>query len=91
MKMTIYLFIVWTVYIKYFPSQKTVDLYTVFLVQLWLFSHSLLNRFILLNIVGSIIKRAYVIIITFSLFRRNFSQFEILSIETKYIIRWGDV
>ena len=30
--MTIYLFIVWTVYVKYFPSQKTVDLYTVFLV-----------------------------------------------------------
>ena len=59
--------------------------------QLWLFSHSLLNRFILLNIVGSIIKRAYVIIITFSLFRRNFGQFEILSIETKYIIRWCDV
>ena len=59
--------------------------------QLWLFSHSLLNRFILLNIVGSIIKRAYVIKNFFSLFRRNFGQFEILSIETKYIIRWCDV
>ena len=59
--------------------------------QLWLFSHSLLNRFILLNIVGSIIKRAYVIKNFFSLFRRNFGQFEILSIETKYIIRWCDI
>ena len=59
--------------------------------QLWLFNHSLLNRFILLNIVGSIIKRAYVIKNFFSLFRRNFGQFEILSIETKYIIRWCDV
>ena len=59
-KMTIYLFIVWTVYVKYFPSQKTVDLYTVFLVvTVAFFSHRLLNRFILLNIVAGIIKRAY--------------------------------
>ena len=36
--------------------------------QLWLFSHSLLNRFILLNIVGSIIKRAYIIKNYFSFF-----------------------
>ena len=37
-KMTIYFFIVWTVYVKYFPSQKTVDLYTVFLVATVAFS-----------------------------------------------------
>ena len=29
--LAVYLFIVWTVYVKYFRSQKTVDLYNVFL------------------------------------------------------------
>ena len=31
-KMTMYLFIVWPVYVEYFLSQKTVDLCNVFLV-----------------------------------------------------------